>query len=590
MRSHRIQAGFTLIESLIALGIFAIFVVGIYGSIQLSFSLVYHSRVRIIGTALLNEQIEIIRNAPFDSVGIINGSPSGIFEYVTTTNRNGMIFEITRTIRNVDDPYDGTIGGTPGDTAPADYRFVEIEARCVSCDQTEPLAMYTYVAPKYLEGNLNHGALFIQVIDAYGNPVPDARVHVVATSTNPTYDFFDTTDNSGYLRVYDLATGTTKFVIEATKEGYTTATTYSPSSTNPNPTTPHVTIIQQAVSNLTLSIDHISTLAIETKNAQCTAVPSVPVTIKGTRLIGLNPSVFLVNEGRITNSLGTTGEMQLPWDSYGITVTGYDLIGTIPDVLMPILPGSSQTSQLIVGTDTTRSLVVTVVNQGAPIASATVTVTGPNGFSSVKTTGVGSISQTDWSSGPNHETFGAGQGYSEATGVDPYTSPGDLTLALNGNSYVSSGVLESSTIDTGENARYVVWSWNPMSETPSTTVRFQIATSPSSTGQIWNFVGPDGTANTYFSTTSTSISSVHDDEPYMRYRVYLSTIDPSVTPIVSDLSFVYTNACTPPGQVYMGGLSQGEYTIQVQAEGFQAYEQTVDVTADHFITTELTAL
>lgn len=590
MRKRHIQSGFTLIESVIALGIFAIFVVGIYGSIQTSFSLVYHSRVRIIGTALLNEQIEIIRNVPFDSVGIINGSPSGIFDYVTTTVRNGMTFEITHTIRNIDDPFDGTIGGVPADTAPADYKFVQIEARCTSCGQEESLAMYTYVAPKYLEGNLNHGALFVQVIDAYGNPISDATVHVVATSTNPTYDFFDTTDVDGYLRIYDLATGTAKYVIEASKTGYTTDTTYATNAENPNPTTPHVTIIAQAVSNLTLTIDRTSSLAIETKNLQCAVVPSVPITIKGTRLIGINPDVFLVNEGHTTDGLGTTGNFSLPWDSYGMTVSGYDLVGTIPNVPMVILPGSSQTSQVIVGSNTARSLVVLASHQGAPIANASVTITGPNGFVANKTTGVGSITQTDWSLGPNYETFGIGQGYSSASGIDPYTSPGDLLLTRNGNSYVASGYLESSTIDTGENARYILWSWSPMSETPSTTVRLQMATSPSSTNQIWNFVGPDGTSNTYFTTSSASIASIHDDESYMRYRVYFDTIDSSVTPVFSDITLVYTNACIPPGQVYVGGLSQGQYTIDIHADTFQDYQQTLDITGDQFMNAELNSL
>ncbi|HRH23456.1 MAG TPA: carboxypeptidase-like regulatory domain-containing protein, partial [Candidatus Magasanikbacteria bacterium] len=560
------------------------------GSIQLSFSLVYHSRVRILATAVLNEQMEIIHNAPFDSVGIINGSPSGVFEYTTTTIRNGMKFEIIRTIRNVDDPFDGLIGGTPADTAPNDYKFVQIEARCISCDQAEPLSMYTYIAPKYLEGNLNHGALFVQVIDAYGNPVPGASVTVIATSTNPTYNFVDTTDNSGFLRIYDLATGTAKYFIQATKTGYTTDKTYAPSSTNPNPTTPHVTIIKQAVSNLTLTIDQISNITIETKNAQCNVVPSVPFQIKGSRLIGANPSVYLVNQSYTTDGSGIKGNLSLPWDIYGMTVTGYDLLGTIPDVPMTILPGAVEAGTLIVGSNTTRSLVVMAEHQGAPIANATVTITGPNGFSVVKNTGVGSISQTDWSQGGNIENFGTGLGYSSASGIDALTSPGNLTLSKNGSVYVSSGYLESSTIDTGENARYIVWSWNPMAQSPSTTVRLQIATSPSSTGQTWVFVGPDGTESTYFTDTSVNISDTHDDERYMRYRVYLDTIDSTVSPLLSDLTFVYTNACTPPGQVYAGNLAEGEYTIHIEAEGYQDHEDVFQVTGDHFIITEMTSL
>lgn len=590
MKPRTTSKGFTLIESVVALGIFAIFVVGIYGSIQLSFSLVYHSRVRIFATAVLNEQMEIMHNTSFENIGIVNGSPSGIFEYVTTTIRNGMTFEITRTIRNVDDPFDGTIGGTPADTAPADYKFIQIDARCISCNQTESLAMYTYIAPKYLEGNIDHGALFVQVIDAYGNPVSEASVHIVATSTNPTYDFIDTTDASGFLRMYDLPTGTVKYAIEVTKTGYTSDRTYAPSSTNPNPTNPHVTVLEQEVSTITLTIDQESSLAIETKNALCAPVAGVPVQIKGARLTGTNPQVFLVDQAHTTNVQGTTGGLSLPWDSYGLDISSYDLMGTIPDVPLLLLPNATETAQLIVGPNTTRSMVIMTEYQGAPIANATVTVTGPNNFSAIKNTGVGSISQTDWSAGPSIELFGVGDGYSTGSGIDPYTSPGNVVLSKNGNDYVSSGYLESSTIETGENARYIIWSWNPMVESPSTTLRMQIATSPSSTGQIWNFVGPDGTESTYFTTNEIGISAVHNDEQYMRYRVYMDTIDPKYTPLLSDLTLVYTNACTPPGQVYVGGLSAGQYTIHVEGEGYQEAEEIFDVTGDHFIIVELTSL
>ncbi len=586
----RRKKGFTLIESVIALGIFAIFVTGIYGSIQLSFSLVYHSRVKILETALLNEQIELIHNAPFDSVGIINGSPSGIFEHITTTIRNGTQFEITRTIRNVDDPYDGTIGGTPADTAPADYKFVQVDIRCTTCGQNDTLSMYTYIAPKYLEGNLNHGALFVHVIDAYGASVSNATVTIVATSTNPAYNFSDTTDTSGYLRIYDLATGTAKYMIQATKNGFTSDRTYISSSTNPNPTTPNVTIIKQAVSNLTLTIDQTSTIAVTTKNNQCAPVAGVPIQIKGTRLIGINPSVYLVNNNYTTDALGKTGNIDLPWDSYGMTVTGYDLIGTIPDVPITVLPGSSGTSDLIVGPNTTRSIIVMARNQGSPLAGATVTITGPNGFDSTKKTGVGSISQTDWSVGPNNETFGSGEGYSTGSGIDPYTSAGNVTLTKNGSVYVSSGFLESSTIDTGNNAHYVIWSWNPVAQSPSTTLRFQIATSASSTGQTWNFVGPDNTSSTYFTDSDTNISSEHDGQQYMRYRVYFDTIDPSVSPVLSDLTLTYTNACTPPGQSYVGNLGAGQYSIHVHADGYQDHDEVLDVSTDHFVITDLTAL
>lgn len=162
-------------------------------------------------------------------------------------------------------------------------------------------------------------------------------------------------------------------------------------------------------------------------------------------------------------------------------------------------------------------------------------------------------------------------------------------LTENSGSYTMSGFLESSTIEAGENARYIVWSWNPMEQSPSTTVRIQIATS-SSTESVWNFVGPDGTADTFYTESSISISSVHDDDRYMRYRIYLDTIDPTITPIVSELGVVYTNACIPPGQMYLGGLSAGEYTIHIEADGFQTYEDQIEIGEDHFMIVDLTTL
>ncbi|EKD67435.1 MAG: hypothetical protein ACD_48C00409G0001, partial [uncultured bacterium] len=243
--------GFSLLEIVVAVGIFAIFAIGIYSGIQFVFKLVYNSRVRIIETSLLNEQIENIRNMSFYDVGIVNGSPSGLLERIVTTTRNNIDFEITRTIRNIDDPFDSTIDGVPQDISPADYKFVDVSVICVSCQQKEPVIMSTYIAPKYLEGDPTHGALFIKVFDANGQAVPGATVHIVSESTNPTYGFYDTTDNDGRLAVVDLAAGIEAYAITITKEGYTTDATVASTVANPNPTKPFGTVIAQNVSEIT---------------------------------------------------------------------------------------------------------------------------------------------------------------------------------------------------------------------------------------------------------------------------------------------------------------------------------------------------
>mgnify|MGYP000032385738 FL=1 len=258
------KKAFSLLEAVISIAIFLLFALGIYGGTQLVFKIVYSSRIRILETGILNEQVELVRNLSFYDVGVINGSPSGVLDRNVTTTRNGVDFLVTRTVRNIDDTYDGTVGGVPQDLAPADYKLVDISVICARCDQREPLSMQTYVAPKFLEGDPTHGALFIEVFDANAQAVQSASVHILSTSTDPTYDFTDTTDNDGMLRLVDMAEGFGTYNITISKDGYTSDGTLSITESIPNPTKPTASVIAQGVTEVSFSIDLISSISIET--------------------------------------------------------------------------------------------------------------------------------------------------------------------------------------------------------------------------------------------------------------------------------------------------------------------------------------
>lgn len=92
------------------------------------------------------------------------------------------------------------------------------------------------------------------------------------------------------------------------------------------------------------------------------------------------------------------------------------------------------------------------------------------------------------------------------------------------------GILESTPYDTGATggAKINSVSWRGALET-NTAVYFQLAGSNSSTGP-WNFVGPDGTANTYYGPVlpdGTSGSgkvleyTLHNNERYFKYKVFM---------------------------------------------------------------------
>ncbi len=586
------KKGYSLVEIIVTLGVFLVFAIGIYSSLQFIFKVVYNSRLRIIETGILNEQIEIIRNIPFNDVGIVNGSPSGVLERTVTTTRNGIDFEITRTIRNIDDAFDGTIGGSPNDTAPADYKLVELSVICVRCGQTDPIIISSYIGPKYLEGNQWNGALFISVYDSLAQPVQGATVRVWATSTSSTVDITDVTNNAGELNIVDLPEGVGEYHLTVHKAGYTADKTVTSSLQNPNPTKPPTSVIAQSVSSISFWIDLVSQINLSTQDSSCQPVGSVPVSFAGSKLLGTSPDIRMVSTTVSTDSSGLYTFSNLIWDTYGIRPTGYDLLGTIPPLPIAIAANTVQDVDLILGPQTANSLLVNVLDSvtGQPVANANVTVTSTSYNQSLQT-GVGYIRQTDWSGGGNQLNMVDNTKYwSDDGGVENSSPAGDLKLRLVGQNYVPSAELESSIFDLGVSANLVNIDWQPLAQPPetgSTSLRFQVATSVTTTPTSWDYFGPDGTALTYYDQTTPVVSSVHDGDRYLRYKTYLTTDTVSTTPTLSDFTLTYTTSCTPPGQAYFGSLSATSYAVEVSKTGYQTKTSQVDVNGNLSMTVDL---
>lgn len=373
---HR-QRGFALVEILVGIGVFLLFSVGIYSSIQLVFKLVYQSRLRAIETAILNEQIEIIRNLPYESVGIVSSTPAGILERNAAIARNGISFTVTRTVRNVDDPFDGTIGGSPNDTAPADYKFIQVSVVCDACTQEAPMFLASTLVPPSLESAGDTGALFISVSDASAAPVAGAIVRIVSTSTNPAIELTDTTDSAGMYKAVSLPAGDRAYAVWVAKPGYTFDTTRMPSSSNPNPVKLPMSVVKGAVVQGSFTIDRASTVTLRTLDGTCAALPAVPVSFSGARLVGTDPDVFRVDDDIVTDGSGISVSTTIPWDIYAGSPAGYDLLGTIPGLPVSVLPGVSAPIDFILGSSTAHSILVHVRDRASllPVHGASVGVT-----------------------------------------------------------------------------------------------------------------------------------------------------------------------------------------------------------------------
>ncbi|HEU5211385.1 MAG TPA: carboxypeptidase-like regulatory domain-containing protein, partial [Gaiellaceae bacterium] len=108
--------------------------------------------------------------------------------------------------------------------------------------------------------------------------------------------------------------------------------------------------------------------------------------------------------------------------------------------------------------------------------------------------------------------------------------------------FASSGTLVSSLKDAnpapGRSAAWTTLSFS--ATTPaSTAVKFQAAGSNSQYGPF-NFVGPDGTAGTYFTTSGASLAQFNGFR-YLRYEAILTTGNPAVTPSLSSVQVCFND-------------------------------------------------
>lgn len=575
--------GFTFVEILVGLALFLLIGISIYQGFLQILEVVRVSRVTMVATALANEQFEIIRNIPYNDVGLVAGLPPGVIPHIQNLVREGSEFMVTTTIRNEDDSFDGTIGGSPNDLSPADYKLVELGITCPSCRNFSPLQFTGRVAPRSLETASANGALFVQVFDANGQPVQGADVHIENNQLAPAVVIDDTTNNDGVLQIVDAPPSAEAYEITVSKAGYSSERTYlTGDPSNPNPIHPHATVLLQQVTQTSFAIDKESTLNFSSVSKTCVPIGGIDFSFVGSKLIGTSPDVLKYDQNHATDG---TGELVLPsveWDTYSLSLSdaSYDLAGS--NLLTPFVvpPDATQNVQLTVAPKNPSSLLVTVRDAATqlPLTDADVTLLE---ISQTLTTGRGFLRQTDWSGGGGQADFTDPTKYFTSDGNEEVGNPpGELRLRELGGLYVGSAELISSTFDTGSPSNFHQISWQPTAQPPETgpeSIRFQLATN--SDKATWNFVGPDGTASTFYTLADSNINPVHNGDRYVRSKVFLQTADPLYTPTLAEFAFVFTSSCVPPGQVLFDGLASATYTLRVEKSGYQTFEEPVAIGA-----------
>lgn len=557
------RKGTTLIETIIGIAILAFVMTFAFAMFSLSTQKLARAKFRVLATALANEQVEIVRNVPFDQVG--TQAPtcevSGPFLRTSTVTRSNVSFTVDTCVKWVDDPFDKRVSDVPPDTVPTDYKLVEVSVAWPGGDQAVKLS--THIMPKGLESPSNTGSLLVRVIDASGLPVSEADVFVTNASLVPTVDISSKTDVQGNLQLLGLVPDIDNYNIRVTKAGYTTDQTFAVSGALPNPVRPNLSITAGGVLDVAFTIDHVSSLAFTTVNETCSVQSGVDFQLSGQQLKGNPPPtpVLAYDQSFTTNGSGQATASNLTWDFYTLALggTARNVTGIIPPASLNVLPNTNALVTLVLSSVySANSLLANVkdANTDAPISGATVDVTGVG----AKTTGQGTWAQTTWDGGSGQEDYSNNTMYSsDSGGIDVTSTPGQVTLTKSSSADVVSETF--STTDARDPSTTATWDTGAGElRLPQTAGQYdasalaqslQITTPPgkivdatlsataSLNGQtVRYYLSADGT--TFEAVTPDVTHSFVSAGDVLRFRIELETNDVNVTPIVDGISIDLT--------------------------------------------------
>lgn len=252
----------TLIEVLFGISLVMIAFVGFFALFQVSIDIVSASKSRAGATALANERMEYIRSLSYSAVGTVNGIPAGNIPQTEEVTLNGTVYERRTLIQYVDDSADGE-GASDENGITTDYKRAKVEMTWTIRGVERSYSLVSSIVPKGVESVAGGGTLSIQVFDALAQPVSSASVRIYNQLATSTVDVTTYTNASGIVLFPGTPTAS-GYQITVTKNGYSTAKTYTADSANPNPSPRHLSISTNQTTSASFSIDVLSALSVRT--------------------------------------------------------------------------------------------------------------------------------------------------------------------------------------------------------------------------------------------------------------------------------------------------------------------------------------
>jgi len=248
-----------LVEMLVSVMVISILMLGVYSLIILALRISADNKSHTAAIEIANQKMEEIRNLPYTDVGTASGSPTGVLPDYETINREGA-FRVHNTVMFYDDPYDGTVAsGT--DSIFVDYKIATVEVTWQSGGDPSSVTLFSKIIPRTEETLAGYGLLKIQTVDASGDAVSNADIHIENEDNGISVDL---QSNSQGVLDYPVPPGFENYEVTVTKPGYGVDKTYDRTAENPNPTRPHLSVTEGDKTEEAFSIDLLGQLTVKT--------------------------------------------------------------------------------------------------------------------------------------------------------------------------------------------------------------------------------------------------------------------------------------------------------------------------------------
>ncbi len=362
------KSGFSIIEAVVVVGVFAVVMLSFAKTMAVSGALISESRSRMIAVSVAEQQMEQLRNLPYDEVAIVGGVPAGNIPATRTVTVRGIDFAVAIDARYVDDADDGII---PADVVPNDYKRVQVDVTWGEFTTLQRVVLISRFISSEMETNAGGGTLAINVFDAEGAPVSNAIMEVTNSTTVPNIAINAFTDTSGQVMIPG-APAADNYALAVTKPGYESVTTYPPyPATAFTPIDQHATVIEGILTTQSLIMGKLSSINLTISDPFGNELNAQTFDMVGGRQLGVdtgNNPVYNFNQSVVSNSSGEIAQNDLSPGIYTLT------LDTIDKKLLYINDiATVQYNTITLPQGTTKSVSVIVADEALPSITAKIT-------------------------------------------------------------------------------------------------------------------------------------------------------------------------------------------------------------------------